>query len=242
MSRIEWTELTWNPTTGCTKVSPGCLNCYAEVMARRLHAIGVRGYEHGFALTMHPRRLEQPVLRKSPTTYFVNSMSDLFHQDVADGFLDRVFDVIARTPQHTYQILTKRAARLPRYFSGDRRCPPNVWLGVSVEDRRRLRRIDELRKVEASVRFLSIEPLLEDLGRLNLEGIDWVIVGGESGHRARRMHESWADSVRRQCQRAGVAFFFKQWGKFGRDGIGRSKGANGRELAGRTWDEYPVPA
>jgi len=241
MSRIEWTEQTWNPTTGCTKVSPGCVNCYAEVMARRLHAIGVLGYERGFALTLHPERLAQPLRRRQPTTYFVNSMSDLFHQDVPDAFLDLVFDVTRRTPQHTYQVLTKRAARLPRYFA-NRSCPPNVWLGVSVEDRRRLRRIDQLRKVDASVRFLSIEPLLEDLGKLDLDGIDWVIVGGESGHRARRMHASWADSVRRQCRAAGVAFFFKQWGKFGSDGIGRSKGANGRKLAGKTWDEYPVTA
>jgi len=240
-SRIEWTEQTWNPTTGCTKVSPGCLNCYAEIMARRLRAIGVRGYERGFALSMHPQRLEQPLRRKSPTTYFVNSMSDLFHYKVSDAFLDQVFDVIRRTPQHTYQILTKRAARLPRYF-GTRDCPANVWLGVSVEDRRRLRRIDSLRQVQASVRFLSIEPLLEDLGTIDLEGIDWVIVGGESGHRARRMREGWANAVRRQCQAAGVAFFFKQWGKYGRDGVGRSKGANGRELAGKTWDEYPVSA
>lgn len=241
MSRIEWTERTWNPTTGCTKVSPGCLNCYAEVMARRLHAIGVRGYERGFSLALHPERLKQPLLRKSPTTYFVNSMSDLFHQDVPDQFLDRIFDVIRLTPHHTYQILTKRAARLPRYFA-IRECPPNVWLGVSVEDRRRLRRINELCQVKANVRFLSIEPLLEDLGRFDLEGIDWVIVGGESGHRARRMLEAWVESIRQRCEAAGVAFFFKQWGKYGSDGIGRSKAANGRALAGRTFDEYPAIA
>lgn len=241
MSRIEWTEKTWNPTTGCTKVSPGCRNCYAEVMARRLHAIGVAGYERGFELSLHPVRIQQPLQRQRPTVYFVNSMSDLFHRDVPDEFLDTVFDVIRRTPQHTYQILTKRAGRLPRYFA-DRSCPPNAWIGVSVEDRRRLARIDQLRLVPAAVRFLSIEPLLEDLGDIDLTGIHWVIVGGESGHRARPMHRDWADRIRRGCAAAGVAFFFKQWGKYGPDGVGRSKAANGRKLAGRTWDAYPVSA
>jgi protein gp37 len=239
MSRIEWTERTWNPVTGCTKVSPGCRNCYAEVMTRRLHAIGVRGYERGFQLVVHPDRLEQPLRRKTPTVYFVNSMSDLFHQDVPDAFLDKVFDVIRRTPQHTYQVLTKRAQRLPRYFA-QRRCPDNVWLGVSVEDRRRLRRIDYLRQVDAKVRFLSVEPLLENLGDMNLSGIQWVIVGGESGHQARPMHASWARSVKRQCADAGVLFFFKQWGRFGQDGVRRSKGENGRELDGRIYDAIPA--
>jgi protein gp37 len=240
-SRIEWTEETWNPTTGCTKVSPGCLNCYAEVMARRLHAMGTRGYERNFQLTMQGNRLEQPLLRRHPTTYFVNSMSDLFHHGVSDSFLDDVFDVIRRTPQHIYQVLTKRAQRLPEYFIG-RECPDNVWLGVSVEDRRRLRRIAPLREVQAKVRFLSIEPLLEDLGPMDLTGIHWVIVGGESGHRARPMRAEWANNVRRQCDAAGVPFFFKQWGKFGADGVGRSKGANGRKLAGRVWNQYPAMA
>jgi protein gp37 len=237
-SRIEWTEETWNPTTGCTKVSPGCLNCYAEVMARRLHAMGTPGYERNFELTLHPGRLKQPLRQTRPVTYFVNSMSDLFHAAVPDSFLDDVFDVIRNTPRHTYQILTKRAQRLPRYFES-RTCPDNVWLGVSVEDRRRLRRIDSLRSVQANVRFLSVEPLLEDLGEFDLSGIHWVIVGGESGHRARPMRAEWAENVMRQCDAAGVAFFFKQWGKYGSDGIGRSKAANGRELAGRTWDGYP---
>jgi protein gp37 len=240
-SRIEWTELTWNPTTGCSKVSPGCRNCYAEVMARRLHGMKTPGYESGFELTLHPSRLEQPSLRRRPTTYFVNSMSDLFHRDVPDSFLDSVFEVVRRTPQHTYQILTKRAGRLPRYFE-NRDCPDNAWIGVSVEDQRRLARIDALREVPAKVRFLSIEPLLEDLGAFDLSGIHWVIVGGESGHRARPMKREWADNVRRRCDRAGVAFFFKQWGKYGPDGVGRSKTANGRELAGRVWDQYPVEA
>jgi protein gp37 len=238
-SKIEWTEETWNPTTGCTKVSPGCANCYAEVMARRLHAMGAPGYEKRFELAIHPGRLEQPLRRKQPTVYFVNSMSDLFHRDVPESFLDRVFDVIRRTPQHTYQILTKRAGRMRRYFS-TRECPDNAWLGVSVEDRRRLVRIDELRGIRAKVRFLSLEPLLEDLGTFDLTGIHWVIVGGESGHKARPMRAEWAQSIRKQCEHADVAFFFKQWGKFGPDGVGRSKAANGRKLDGRVWDALPV--
>lgn len=238
-SRIEWTEQTWNPTTGCTKVSPGCTHCYAEVMARRLQAMGAAGYEHGFELALHPNRLAQPLRRRQPTVYFVNSMSDLFHKDVPDSFLDQVFAVIRDTPRHTYQILTKRANRLPRYFAR-RECPPNVWLGVSVENRRNgLPRIDQLRKVDATVRFLSIEPLLEDLGMIDLHRIDWVIVGGESGHQARPMRPEWAESIKRQCDAQRVPFFFKQWGKYGPDGVGRSKGANGRTFLGRTWDARP---
>jgi protein gp37 len=238
-SKIEWTEETWNPTTGCTKVSPGCANCYAEVMARRLHAMGAPGYERRFELSLHPGRLNQPLQRKRPTIYFVNSMSDLFHRDVPDPFLEKVFEVIRQTPQHTYQILTKRASRLRRYFA-TRQCPTNAWLGVSVEDKRRLSRIDELRSVEAKVRFLSVEPLLEDLGTLDLTRIHWVIVGGESGHKARPMKEEWVSSIRSQCVRADVAFFFKQWGKFGPDGVGRSKAANGRQLEGKVWDALPL--
>jgi protein gp37 len=238
-SRIEWTERTWNPTTGCTKVSAGCTNCYAEVMARRLHAMGTKGYERDFQLALHDGRLEQPLQRREPTVYFVNSMSDLFHRGVADSFLDRVFDVIRATPQHTYQILTKRARRLPQYFAR-RHCPENAWLGVSVENKRSgVPRIAELRKVAAVVRFLSIEPLLEDVGELDLTDIHWVIVGGESGHRARPMQPQWVESVKQQCDCARVAFFFKQWGKYGPDGVARSKGANGRTLRGRTWDAYP---
>jgi protein gp37 len=239
MSRIEWTEKTWNPTTGCDKVSPGCLHCYAEVMARRLHAIKAPGYERQFKLTLHPGRLEQPLRRRAPTVWFVNSMSDLFHKDVPDVFLDRVFDVMRATPQHTYQVLTKRANRLPRYFA-TRSCPDNCWLGVSVEDRRRLVRIESLRRVPAKVRFLSVEPLLEDLGTMDLSGIHWVIVGGESGIQARPMRQEWAESVRRQCKVAGVAFFFKQVGSIGWDGVRRSKRANGRKLKGRLWEQYPA--
>ena len=239
---IEWTERTWNPVTGCTKVSAGCKHCYAEVMARRLQAMGAPGYERGFRLALHPDRLEQPLRRKAPTTYFVNSMSDLFHKAVPDAYIDRVFDVIRATPQHTYQVLTKRAERLPAFFAA-RECPRNVWLGVSVENRRHgVPRIDHLRTVDAAVRFLSVEPLLEDVGELELRGIHWVIVGGESGHGARPMQPQWAESVRRQCAEAGVAFFFKQWGAWGADGVRRHKKANGRALAGREWSEYPAAA
>lgn len=239
-SAIEWTEQTWNPTTGCTKVSPGCKHCYAEAMAHRLHAMGAPGYDNGFMLTVHVSRLDQPLMRKKPTLYFVNSMSDLFHEDVPDAFVDRVFSVIESTPRHTYQILTKRAQRLPRYFAAGRRCPRNVWLGVSVEDRTYgVPRIEYLREVDAQVRFMSVEPLLEDLGRIDLRGIDWVIVGGESGHQARPMRAAWVAGVQAQADAAGAAFFFKQWGSWGADGVKRHKKANGRIFRGRTWDAYP---
>ncbi len=239
-SRIEWTEHTWNPTTGCTKISPGCKHCYAETMAKRLAAMGARGYENGFRLTLQPERLEAPLQRKVPTVYFVNSMSDLFHENVPDAFIERVLSVIRATPQHTYQVLTKRAERLACFFQ-IRRVPPNVWLGVSVEDRAYgLPRMDYLRQVDASVRFLSAEPLLEDLGRLDLTGIHWVIVGGESGPNARPMRSEWVESIRHQCIAQGTAFFFKQWGAWGADGRKRSKKANGRVLDGRTWDERPI--
>jgi len=240
-SSIEWTEQTWNPTTGCTKISPGCKNCYAEVMARRLQAMEVPGYGNGFDLALHAERLDQPLKRKRPTVYFVNSMSDLFHEDIPNEFLDRVFSVVRQTPQHTYQILTKRAERLPDYFR-ENDCPRNVWLGVSVEDRRYgVARIEYLRQVEAHIRFLSVEPLLEDVGTLDLRGIHWVIVGGESGSRARPMREEWVANVQAQAEAAGAAFFFKQWGGWGADGVKRHKKANGRVFRGRTWDEYPQP-
>jgi protein gp37 len=238
-SKIEWTEQTWNPVTGCDKVSPGCKHCYAETMAGRLQAMGASGYQAGFDLALHADRLLQPMRRKKPTVWFVNSMSDLFHEGIPEAFLDRVFETIRATPQHTYQVLTKRAERLPEYFA-DRECPPNVWLGVSVEDRRYgVPRIKHLRKVNARVRFISVEPLLEDVGKLNLSGIHWVIVGGESGSKARPMQPEWVDAVRRQCEVQGAAFFFKQWGGWGADGVKRHKKANGRVLHGRTWDELP---
>ncbi|WP_420389359.1 DUF5131 family protein [Marinobacter sp.] len=241
-SGIEWTEQTWNPVTGCTKVSPGCKNCYAETMARRLKAMKANGYEKGFELTLHPERLGQPLQRSKPTTYFVNSMSDLFHEDIKDSFIDKVFDVIARAPQHTFQILTKRAERLAQYANG-RTIPSNAWLGVSVEDKDYgVPRIDLLRDVEGVTRFLSVEPLLEDIGQINLKGIHWVIVGGESGPKARPMKPEWAIKLRDQCVAANVPFFFKQWGNWGPDGTRRSKKANGRDLQGQTHNGYPLIA
>lgn len=239
VSRIEWTERTWNPTVGCTKISPGCKHCYAETMSRRLKAMGTPGYENGFALTLLPERLEDPIKRKKPTVYFVNSMSDLFHDKVPDEYIERVFQVIEQTPQHTYQILTKRAARMARYFR-KRTVPANAWMGVSVEDQKYgVPRINHLRKVPATIRFLSVEPLLENVGQLDLSGIHWVIVGGESGPKARPMEKAWALAVQHQCEDQNVAFFFKQWGGWGADGKKRAKAANGRELNGRTWDEMP---
>lgn len=238
-SKIEWTEQTWNPTIGCTKVSPGCKYCYAEVMAQRLNAMGTPGYENGFQLTLLPNRLLEPFKRKTPTTYFVNSMSDLFHEDVPFSYIDKVFEVISQASQHTFQILTKRSERMAEYFQ-DKEAPINAWIGVSVEDiKYGVPRIDYLRNVNAHIRFLSVEPLLEDIGDINLENIHWVIVGGESGKNARPMKEEWVESIRKQCEAAGVAFFFKQWGGWGVDGKKRAKKYNGRELNGRTWDNMP---
>lgn len=238
-SRIEWTEQTWNPTIGCTKVSAGCKHCYAEVMAKRLQAMGVDAYRQGFRLKLLPNRLNEPRHRTKPTIYFVNSMSDLFHERIPDAFIDQVMTVIAETPRHRYQILTKRHERLTQYFA-QRAVPSNVWLGVSVENRRHgMARIDALRHIPAKIRFLSCEPLLEDLGKLNLDGIHWVIVGGESGPKARPMQPNWARAIRQQCERQGAVFFFKQWGGWGADGQRRSKKANGRDLDGRQWNGMP---
>jgi len=239
-TNIEWTEMTWNPTVGCTKISPGCKNCYAEKMAERLRAMGTPGYENGFELTLLPTRLDDPLRRKKPTVYFVNSMSDLFHEDVPFDYVDRVFEVISRAHWHTFQILTKRADRLAEYF-GTRMAPANAWLGVSVEDRKYgIPRIDFLRTVNATVRFLSVEPLLEDLGEMNLDQIHWVIVGGESGPKARPMKKEWVESIQMQCEEQGAAFFFKQWGGWGADGKRRAKKSNGRLINGRTYDEMPA--
>lgn len=238
-SKIEWTEQTWNPTVGCTKISPGCKHCYAEAMAQRLQAMGTRGYENGFKLSLLPSRLDEPLRRSKPTVYFVNSMSDVFHEEVPFSFIDQIFQTISRTPQHTYQILTKRAERMAEYFAA-RQVPQNAWMGVSVEDKKHgVPRIDHLRKVDVKVRFLSIEPLLEGLGDLDLNQIHWVIVGGESGPKARPMQEVWVEDIRIQCEEASVAFFFKQWGGWGADGKKRAKKQNGRELNGRTWDGMP---
>lgn len=237
---IEWTEETWNPVTGCSKVSAGCVNCYAETMARRLQAMGAQGYDNGFGLTLLPERLEQPLRKKKPTRFFVNSMSDLFHEDVPDEFIDDVFAVMRQTPQHTYQILTKRAYRLPLYC-GSKTLPENIWLGVTVEDRESgIPRIDYLREVNAAIRFLSVEPLLQDLGKIDLSGIHWVIVGGESGPNARPMHQGWVLSIKEQCEKYGCAFFFKQWGTWGMDMVKRNKKTNGRLLLGQIWNAYPT--
>ena len=238
-SRIEWTEATWNPTVGCTKISPGCKHCYAESMANRLKAMGTPGYENGFKLTILPDRLSEPLMRKKPTVYFVNSMSDLFHKGVDDNYISQVFDVIRRCPQHTFQVLTKRADRMASFFR-NREVPTNAWLGVSVEDQKYgVPRIGGLRQVDARIRFLSVEPLLEDVGELDLTDIHWVIVGGESGPKARPMKLEWVENIQQQCEEQGVQFFFKQWGGWGADGKRRSKKANGRLLAGRTWDDMP---
>lgn len=238
-SKIEWTHSTWNPSIGCTKISPGCANCYAEKFALRLQGKGVSGYEDGFRLKMLPKRLMEPLKRKKPTTFFVNSMSDLFHEDVKDNFIAKVFDIMRQTPQHVYQVLTKRADRMAS-FCKDMKPPANAWLGVSVENiRHGFPRIDYLRSIDSSVRFLSIEPLLEDLGELDLSAMHWVIVGGESGPAARHIEVSWIEGIRDQCVQSGIPFFFKQWGAWGADGVKRSKGKNGRLLAGREWNEMP---
>lgn len=239
-SRIEWTEHTWNPVTGCTKVSAGCKHCYAEVMARRLKAMGTPGYENGFKINLRPERLDDPIRKSKPTVYFVNSMSDLFHPKVPDSFIGQVFDTMCRADWHTYQVLTKRPERMASYLRGAS-IPDHIWVGTSVENRRHgVPRIPHLQAIDARTRFISAEPLLEDLGELELDGIAWVIVGGESGHGARPMKSEWAESIQRQCDAADVSFFFKQWGAFGEDGVRRSKKANGRVLAGREWDGMPV--
>lgn len=240
-SAIEWTEATWNPTTGCDRVSPGCDNCYAMTLAKRLKAMGQAKYQNdgdprtsgpGFGLTVHPDALQIPYGWRSPRTVFVNSMSDLFHARVPLDFVRQVFKVMADTPQHTYQVLTKRARRL-RVVAGRLEWPANLWMGVSVESTSELDRVEDLRRVPAAVRFLSCEPLLGPLDGLDVTGIDWVIAGGESGPRFRPMQTEWVTGIRDVCADAGVAFFFKQWG-------GRTPKTLGRELEGRTWDEMPA--
>lgn len=238
-TQIEWTEQTWNPTTGCTKVSAGCKHCYAEVMAKRLKAMGANGYDNGFKLSLMYDRLDQPIKRKKPTTYFVNSMSDLFHENVPFDFIDKVFETIKQTPQHNYQILTKRENQLLKYFE-NRVVPDNVWLGVSVENiKEGLPRIAVLRKIPAKIRFLSIEPLLEDLGAIDFTDIHWVIVGGESGTRARKMKKAWVENIHKQCDDQEIAFFFKQWGTWGADEKKSNKHKNGKLLNGKPYQNYP---
>ena len=231
-SSIEWTEATWNPVTGCTMISPGCAHCYAERMANRLKAMRNANYKNGFELTLQPHMLEVPLRWKKPRTVFVNSMSDLFHKDVPVEYIQRVFAVMKEASQHTYQILTKRSERLleldPVLDWG-----PNIWMGVSVENARYAYRIDHLRKTRAKTKFLSVEPLLGPLPKLNLRKIDWVIVGGESGPGARPMDPSWVTGIRDQCVDEGVAFFFKQWG-------GARAKSGGRTLDGREHSEFPA--
>ena len=230
-SSIEWTESTWNPLTGCNKISPGCKHCYAERMALRLQAMGQPNYRNGFKLTLHEHALELPLTWKKPQVIFVNSMSDLFHKDVPVEFIQRVFDVMRRSSWHTFQVLTKRSERLLK-LNQEIDWPTNVWMGVSVENDKYTFRIDDLRKTGAQIKFLSLEPLLGPLPRLDLRKIDWVIVGGESGPGARPIEEEWVIDIRNQCREAHVPFFFKQWG-----GV-RKKNA-GRLLQGRTWDQMP---
>lgn len=237
-TKIEWTDATWNPSSGCNKVSSGCRFCYAEVMANRLQAMGTEGYENGFEFNIVPSRLRVPYKIKKPTKFFVNSMSDLFHEKMPYSYLDEIFDVIDETKQHQYQILTKREKILLDYFK-NRVVPDNVWLGVTVEHAKTKHRIDYLRQIDAKIRFLSVEPLIGPVGEMDLTGIHWVIVGGESGHRARKMDPEWALDVKRQCEEQNVAFFFKQWGTWGADGVKRSKKANGRILLDKEWNYEP---
>lgn len=231
-SKIEWTDATWNPTTGCSKVSPGCKHCYAEREAEHQKRLGRKKYENVFELTLHPRSLELPLSWKTPKRTFVNSMSDLFHEGVPLEFIQRALDAMKRAHWHTFQILTKRDERLAE-IAPRLPWPPNVWIGVSIETREYLRRVDALRATPAAVKFLSLEPLLGPLGTLDLAGIDWMIVGGESGPKARPMELAWVREIRDQCVEQGIAFFFKQWG-------GANKKKTGRVLDGRTWDEFPA--
>lgn len=230
-SRIEWTEATWNPITGCDQVSPGCAHCYAKTFAERWRGTPGHPYEQGFDLKLWPARLEQPLRWARPRMIFVNSMSDLFHEAIPDHFIGEVFDVMARAEQHTFQVLTKRHERLAA-LAPELAWPENVWMGVSIENRRFVHRADFLRDVPAAVRFISAEPLLGPLEGLDLDGIDWLIAGGESGPGHRPMHLEWVQELRDRSVAENVAFFFKQWG-------GRTAKAGGRELEGRTWSEMP---
>lgn len=231
-SKIEWTEMTWNPTTGCTKISAGCKNCYAERMAKRLQAMGIERYKNAFQLTVHNELIDLPIKWKAPHFIFVNSMSDLFHEEIPIEFIQRIFDTMTRCPQHSFQVLTKRSQRLEE-LSHLLPWPSNIWIGVTIENSLAIPRIYDLLAVPAAVRFLSCEPLIGPLDHLPLTNIQWVIVGGESGPNARPMSPAWVDSIFNQCRSAGVPFFFKQWG-------GVRKKSRGRELYGQTYDEMPI--
>jgi len=237
-TQIEWTDATWNPVTGCTKITAGCDNCYAERFSERFRDVPGHPFENGFDLTLRPARLTQPLAWKTPRRIFVNSMSDLFHKEVPRPFIDKVFDTMEKAHWHTFQVLTKRSSLLTRYLAHrypKSLAPSHIWLGVSVEDAKNAVRIKHLKAAHAAVKFVSFEPLIGPVGPLDLAGIDWAIVGGESGPRSRPMEEAWALDLRDQCRTQGVAFFFKQWG-----GIRPKSG--GRKLKGREWNQYPTPA
>lgn len=234
-SAIEWTDATWNPVTGCKKISPGCDNCYAARFSERFRGVAGHPFQTGFDLTLRPERLLQPLDWKRHRMIFVNSMSDLFHKEIPTSFIDRVFQTMEQANWHVYQILTKRSSLMQRYLNTrykNRSAPPHMWFGTSVENRQTTSRIRHLQSTNAAVRFLSIEPLISDVGPLPLEGVHWVIVGGESGPRARPMEKDWVVNIRKQCVKAHVPFFFKQWGGF-------SPKANGRLLDGREWNQFP---
>lgn len=233
-SPIEWTESTWNPVTGCKKISPGCKNCYAERLSKRLKAMGQANYRNGFKLTLQPQMLQLPLRWKKPQTIFVNSMSDLFHTEVPLEYIQQVFDVMNRAHWHRFQVLTKRADRLEE-INSELKWSSNIWMGVSVENQKYVHRIDHLRRTEAKIKFLSLEPLIGPLRNMDLTDIDWAIVGGESGYGFRPVKEEWVLDIRKQCEDFGVPFFFKQWGGF-------NKKKTGRLLEGRTWDEMPTVA
>ena len=235
-SQIEWTDATWNPVTGCTKVSAGCDNCYAERFSERFRGVKDHPFERGFDLTIRPERLEQPFAWKKPRMIFVNSMSDLFHKDIPYSYVAKVFDVMERADQHVFQVLTKRSSLMrnfvnPRYRT--RKAPPHIWLGVSVESPKLLVRMKHLQQTEATVRFVSFEPLLERMGKVDLHGIDWAIVGGESGYGSRPIQPGWVRELRDECLKQNVAFFFKQWG-------GRTPKERGNTIDGRRWLDFPV--
>ena len=241
-SDIEWTDATWNPVTGCTKISAGCDHCYAERFAERFRGVPGHPFEVGFDLKLRPDRLETPLGWRKPRMIFVNSMSDLFHKEVPAEFIHKVFDTMERANWHTFQMLTKRSSLMRDFVNRryiERSVPAHIWLGVSVEHRQAVSRIKHLQATNASVRFLSVEPLIEDVGDFSMANLHWVIAGGESGPGARPMKVEWATRVRDMCLRQGIPFFFKQWGAFGPDGVKGSKLRNGRLLDGRTWDQLP---
>ena len=238
-TKIDWTDRTWNPVTGCSEKSTGCKNCYAKRLALKAQAEGKLKYKYGFTVTLHEDCLDEPLSWKKTSNIFVCSMADIFHEKVPFEFIDRILRVIKQTPYHTYQILTKRAERMYEYFS-NRNIPVNVWLGVTVEASALRDRIYYLRNLSATVKFISCEPLVDDLGELYLEGIDWVIVGGETGFGARPMREEWVLNIKNQVQRSGIPFFFKQWGVWGPDGVRRSKEENGKLLQGQLIQEMPA--